>query len=229
MKMRRILIIDDDPILGQEVSRALHGEGFACDIAIDGETGLEMALTNPYDLVVLDIMVPRFNGYQICAQLRSRDLVVPILMLTAKGGEWDEAEALDTGADDYLVKPVSLVVLKAHVHALIRRAHLLPAPKVTWSDLTLDRSMRTCDDGAAMVHLTGREVEVLASLLNAQGEIVSKEELFSTIWGTGGAAEVDPNIIVVYVKRLREKFEIAMGRKIIETVHGVGYRVGEAA
>jgi DNA-binding response OmpR family regulator len=226
---RRILMVEDDPVVGQEISQALYEEGFECDMASDGEVGLEMALQDSYEVVMLDIMVPGFNGYQICAKLRAEDLRVPILMLTAKSGEWDEAEALETGADDYLMKPVSIVVLKAHLQALIRRSQLLPAPKVMWSGLTLDRTRRTCCDGKTEVHLTGREVEVLATLLIAQGATVSKDELFSTIWGATGSPEVDRSIIVVYVKRLREKFETAMGRKVIETVHGVGYRVEERA
>jgi DNA-binding response OmpR family regulator len=222
-------MVEDDRLVGQEISQALSEEGFECDVASDGETGLELALENSYDVVMLDIMVPGLNGYQLCAKLRAEDLLVPILMLTAKSGEWDEAEALETGADDYLVKPVSMVVLKAHLHALIRRSQLLPAPKVTWTGLTLDRTLRTCSDGEATVQLTGREVEVLAALLIAQGGTISKEGLFSTIWGTKDQADIDPSITVVYVKRLREKFEKAMGRKVIETVHGVGYRVEEHA
>jgi DNA-binding response OmpR family regulator len=223
----RILIVEDDPLLSTELTRALSSDAFECHVATDGQTGLEMALEDTYDLVMLDIMLPKLNGYQACAELRARDMLVPILMLTAKVGEWDEAEALDTGADDYLAKPVSMVVLKAHVHALIRRSQLLPVSRVTWAGLTLDRTARTCSSTDAVVQLTGREVEVMARLMLAQGSPVSKDELISVIWGGCDAFAADRNIIVVYVKRLREKLRGPFGHSVIETVHGVGYRVAE--
>jgi DNA-binding response OmpR family regulator len=223
--MSRILVVEDDDLLSHELVRTLSGAAFDCDVASDGKSGLKLALENEYDLVLLDIMLPKLNGYQVCAGLRSKNKLVPILMLTAKSGEWDEAEALETGADDYLMKPVSMVVLQAHVHALIRRSRLLPVPRIKWEGMTLDRVARTLKNGDAMVDLTGREMEVLARLMLADGAPVSKEELVSAIWGSHGEADVDPNIIVVYVKRLREKLKVRLAGIVIETVHGVGYRL----
>ena len=223
--MSRILVVEDDDILSNELVRTLCGASFECDVAPDGLSGMELALEKAYDLVLLDIMLPGLNGYQVCAGLRSKDNLVPILMLTAKNGEWDEAEALETGADDYLSKPVSMVVLQAHIQALIRRSRLLPLPRIEWEQMTLDRVERTVRVGEAVVTLTGREMEVLARLMLARGVPVSKDDLVTSVWGSNGGVEMDRNIIVVYVKRLREKLSGPLGRTAIETVHGVGYQL----
>jgi DNA-binding response OmpR family regulator len=223
--MNRILVVEDDQLLSEELVRALSEAGFVCDVASNGTSGLSLALANGYDLVLLDIMLPGLNGYQVCARLRSKDWHMPILVLTAKGGEWDEAEALETGADDYLTKPFSMVVLRAHIEALIRRSRLLPAPRIEWEGMSLDRVTRTFRHGEATVELTGREMEVLARLMLAHGEPVSKEELVSTIWGDPDDVEMDCNTIVVYIKRLRNKLRKPPQPIVIETIHGIGYRL----
>ena len=198
-------------------------EGFDCDVEHDGEVGLNRAVANSYDLVVLDIMLPTMNGFKVCGSLREKGIWVPILMLTAKSGEWDEAESLETGADDYLTKPVSTVVLLAHIRALIRRSHLGDASNLTVDGITLDPISKKCGDGTIKLALTGRETEVLAFLMLRQGLVASKSEVIRAVWGEG--FEGDDNIVEVYVRHLRRKLESAFGRSLIETVRGSGYRL----
>jgi two-component system, OmpR family, response regulator len=218
----RILVVEDDSDLADNLCRALDAAGFDCDVALDGVTGLDKARSRVYDLVVLDIMLPAMSGFRVCADIRSDGILVPILMVTAKAGEWDEAESLDTGADDYLTKPVSTVVFLAHVRALIRRSKLFRNTSLTVDGVTLDPVHNVCTYRATEVQLSGREVEVLAYLMSRDGSGVAKSELVSGIWGED--FEGDRNIAEVYVRHLRRKLEPPFGRKIIETVHGLGYR-----
>jgi DNA-binding response OmpR family regulator len=218
----RILVIEDDETFARGVQLALEADGYRTDIALDGGLGLEMALAHSYDLFVLDIMLPSINGFKICAELRHRSVWTPILMLTAKVGEWDQAESLDTGADDYLTKPVSMVVLLAHVRALIRRAQVFESRHIAIDGLVLDRVRHCCSNGKTEVELSGREAEVLASLMTRRGQLVSKADLVSTVWGED--FQGDGNIVEVYVRHLRKKLESPFGRRIIETVRGAGYR-----
>ena len=220
--MVRILVIEDDDDLADGLCATLEGEGFTVDCRADGRSGLEAALGGDYDLVVLDLLLPGLNGYRVCRALRDADLWVPILMLTAKGGELDEAEGLETGADDYLVKPASMVVLVARVRALLRR----PRRRVEWpriSGLRLDPLRRRCLVEDAPVELTWRETEVLAFLLDHPGLAHTKAELLAAVWGDDFAG--DPNIVEVYISHLRRKLDEPFGRESIETVRGVGYRL----
>ncbi len=218
----RILVVEDDCNLAENLCRALDTAGFACDVASDGVTGLEKARSHEYDLVVLDIMLPAMSGFRVCADIRASGSLVPILMVTAKAGEWDEAESLDTGADDYLTKPVSTVVFLAHVRALVRRAKLFNKTSLSVDGITLDPVRHLCTYRSTEVQLSGREVEVLAYLMGCEGSTVAKSDLVFGIWGEN--FEGDSNIAEVYVRHLRKKLEPQFGRKIIETVHGVGYR-----
>ena len=217
-----ILIIEDDEIVARGVQRVLDANGYRTDIAPDGALGLVMALAGSYDLVVLDIMLPSISGFKICAELRHRSVWTPILMLTAKVGEWDQAESLDTGADDYLTKPVSMVVLLAHVRALIRRSQVFESRHITMDGLMLDRVHHRCSNGKTEVALSGREAEVLACLMTRRGHLVSKSDLLSSVWGED--FQGDENIVEVYVRHLRNKLDSPFGRTIIETVRGAGYR-----
>ncbi len=218
----RILVVEDDRDLADTLCRALDTAGFDSDVALDGLTGLEKARSGEYDLVVLDIMLPAMSGFRVCADIRSDGNLVPILMVTAKAGEWDEAESLDTGADDYLTKPVSTVVFLAHVRALIRRSKLLRNTSLTLDGIALDPVRHMCTYRSTEVQLSGREVEVLAYLMSCEGSAVAKSDLVFGIWGKD--FEGDRNIAEVYVRHLRKKLEPRFGRKIIETVHGLGYR-----
>jgi two-component system, OmpR family, response regulator len=218
----RVLVIEDDTDVAKGVQRCLSADGFDVEIADDGAAGLGRARSERFDLIVLDIMLPSLNGYRLCRSIRSEHDWTPILMLTAKSGEYDEAEGLETGADDFLTKPFSMVVLQARVHALLRR----PRRRVDWpavGDLRLDPLRRQCHRGTTAVALTDRETEVLAHLLDHADQIVGKGELLDAVWGRGFHG--DPNIVEVYVGHLRRKLDEPFGRHSIETVRGEGYRL----
>ena len=217
----RLLIVEDEVRLAEALQRGLEAEGFEADLAFDGLDGLAKALAGQYDAIVLDILLPGMNGYRVCAEIRAAGNWTPILMLTAKSGEFDEAEALDTGADDFLSKPFSYVVLVARLRALVRRGSgARPAPCQV-GDLRLDPAARTCDRGGVPVHLTPREVDLLEALMSRPGEVVGKQELLDRVWGPD--AGVDPNVVEVYLGYLRRKIDRPFGRDTLRTVRGVGY------
>jgi DNA-binding response OmpR family regulator len=219
----RVLVVEDEPAVANGVRRGLAGEGHRVDLAADGDSGLSMALRVDYDLVVLDLMLPKLNGYQVCSRLREELRWMPILMLTAKTGEWDEAEGLDTGADDYVTKPFSMPVLLARARALLRRPPVPWQAPFTNGDLRVDPQRQRCWRGDDELELTGRELEVLAHLLRRVDQVVTRGELLDTIWGEH--FDGDPNIVDVYVGRLRRKVDVPFGARDLETVRGVGYRV----
>jgi DNA-binding response OmpR family regulator len=218
----RILVVEDDRSLAASLQRVLESAGFACDVAFDGSAGCLRAQSGDYALIVMDILLPEMNGFRVCAELRRGGLDVPILMLTAKAGEWDEAESLDTGADDYLTKPASMTVFLAHVRALIRRSRLFHQRQIELDGMILDPLRRLCASQGIEVSLSGREAEVLAALMLARGGVVDKAELVNKVWGAHFKG--DRNIVEVYVRHLRRKLEPTLGRQLIATVHGVGYR-----
>ena len=220
----RVLVVEDEAGVALGVRSALEAEGFMVDVADDGHDGWVAAQAGSYDAIVLDLMLPTMNGYKVCAAIREAGDWTPILMLTAKTGEYDIAEGLETGADDYLTKPFSTVVLVARVKALVRRPRSAGgAPAHTAGDLRLDPYAHRCWRGEAEVELTAREMDVLAHLMSRQGDVVSKVQLLDNVWGE--EFEGDPNIVEVYVGRLRRKVDDAFGRHSIETVRGVGYRL----
>jgi Response regulators consisting of a CheY-like receiver domain and a winged-helix DNA-binding domain len=215
----RVLVLEDEKRLAAGLRSGLEAEGYAVDVAYNGVDGLWLAREHPYDALVLDIMLPGMNGYQVCAALRRERIWTPILMLTAKEGEWDEVEGLDTGADDYLTKPFSYAVLTARLRALLRRG-AEPRPAVLRAgDLRLDPATRRVWLGKTEIELTAREHAVLEFLLRRAGDVVSKTEILRHVWDYH--FEGDPNIVEVYVKRLRAK----LGRDTIETTRGAGYRL----
>jgi DNA-binding response OmpR family regulator len=219
----RVLVVEDEKRLAAGLKKGLEAEGFATDVALSGTDGLWMARENPYDAIVLDILLPGMNGYQVCATLREDKIWIPILMLTAKDGEFDEAEALDTGADDYVTKPFSFVVLLARIRALIRRgAGERPAVLET-GDLRFDPGPRRTWRGDVEIELTARESALLEFLLRRKGDVVSKREILDHVWDYG--FQGDPNIVEVYVRHLRNKLDRPFGRASLETVRGAGYRL----
>ncbi|MCZ0983551.1 response regulator transcription factor [Streptomyces diastatochromogenes] len=222
----RLLIVEDEKRLAAALGRGLEADGYAVDLAHDGPTGLRLALEGAYDLVVLDIMLPGLNGYRVCARLRAAGRDVPILMLTAKDGVYDEAEGLDTGADDYLTKPFSYVVLQARVRALLRRRTGGGPPSLRVGDLVLDRAARRVERDGTAVELTTKEFAVLEHLAVHAGRVVSKGEILDHVWDM--AFDGDPNIVEVYVSALRRKIDAPFARRSITTVRGAGYRL-EAA
>ncbi|MCU0311809.1 MAG: response regulator transcription factor [Acidimicrobiales bacterium] len=219
----RVLVVEDDAGVALGVRRALEAEGLAVDVAADGLDGWSAALSGSYDLVVLDIMVPRMNGYRVCAALRAEGIWTPILMLTAKTGEYDIAEGLETGADDYLTKPFSMIVLVARVKALLRRPRSEGGAPFTFGALRVDPSTHRCWFGEAEVELTAREMDVLTFLMSRGGTTVSKAQVIDNVWGEDFTG--DPNIVEVYVGRLRRKLQGGGRDDPIETVRGIGYRM----
>jgi DNA-binding response OmpR family regulator len=219
----RILVVDDEVRLADAVARGLTAEGFDVEVSYDGLDGLWRAREREYGAIVLDLLLPGMNGYQVCRTLRDEGIWTPILMLTAKTGEYDEAEALDTGADDFLSKPFSFVVLVARLRALARRGSSPRAAMLSSGTLVLDPFTHACHRQGVEVRLTPREFAVLATLLRRDGGVVSKQEILDEVWGhefTG-----DPNIVEVYVRYLRRKIDSPFGVDTIETVRHVGYRM----
>ena len=223
----RVLLVEDEVGLADAIVRGLAAEGFDVEAVHDGLEGLWRAREHRYAAVILDIMLPGMNGYQICRTLRAEGVWTPILMLTAKDGEWDEAEALDTGADDFLSKPFSFVVLVARLRAILRRG-APPRPAIlTVGDLALDPATRECQRGGVPIDLTAREFALLEHLLRHPDEIVGKVELLEDVWGH--ESDADPNVVEVYVGYLRKKVDHPFGRHSILTVRGAGYRVVDDA
>jgi DNA-binding response OmpR family regulator len=216
-------VVEDEKRLADGVRRGLEAEGFAIDTAHDGTDGLWMARERSYDAIVLDILLPGINGFRICSTLREEGNWTPILMLTAKDGELDEAEALDTGADDYLTKPFSSVVLVARLRALIRRGAAERPAVLEAGDLRYDPAARRAWRGEVEATLTARESALLEFLLRRRGEVVSKTEIVEHVWDA--EFEGDLNIVEVYIRHLREKLDRPFGRSAIQTVRGAGYRL----
>ena len=219
----RVLLVEDEVGLADAIVRGLAAEGFEVDAVHDGLEGLWRAREHRYSAIVLDIMLPGMNGYQICRTLRAEDIWTPILMLTAKDGEWDEAEALDTGADDFLSKPFSFVVLVARLRAILRRGSA-PRPAVLQvGDLRLDPATRECHRDDTLVGLTAREYSLLEHLMRHPAEVVTKTALLEDVWGQ--EPDADPNVVEVYIGYLRKKLDAPFDRRSIVTVRGAGYRV----
>lgn len=220
-----ILVVEDDPQVGAALRRGLEAEGYAVDHATDGLTGLQLAQRRSYQAIILDIMLPGVHGYRVCAELRAAGVHTPVLMLTAKDGEHDEAEGLDTGADDYLTKPFSYVVLCARLRALIRRGGGTGGGTLRHGDLWLDPVTRRCGRGESEVAVTAREFAVLKCLLQTPGAVLSKTDILDEVWDVAYAG--GPGIVEVYISTLRRKIDTPFGRHSIETVRGAGYRLVE--
>jgi DNA-binding response OmpR family regulator len=219
----RILVVEDETTMAESIRSGLVDEGFAVDVAGDGEEALWYAGEVAYDAIVLDLMLPKMNGYKVCATLREREDWTPILMLTAKDGHLDEAEGLDTGADDYLTKPFSFVVLLARLRALLRRPGRERPTVLRAGDLSLDPATHEVRRGDQLIDVTAREFSILEVLLSRVGEAVSKNEILERVWDfdfDGG-----PNIVEVYVRSLRKKIDEPFDRASIRTVRGAGYRI----
>lgn len=218
----RLLIVEDERRLALSLAKGLTAEGFAVDVVHDGAEGLHRASESEYDLIVLDIMLPGMNGYRVCAALRAAGDETPVLMLTAKDGEYDEAEGLDTGADDYLTKPFSYVVLLARVRALLRRRTRGARTVIGLGDLTVDPGSRRVSVGEREVQVTAKEFAVLEHLATRAGDVVSKADILEHVWDF--AYDGDVNIVEVYISALRRK----LGAGWIVTVRGAGYRLVNA-
>ena len=219
----RVLVVDDEVRLARALARGLREEGFAVDVAHNGVDGLHQATENVYDAVVLDIMLPGLSGYRVVQELRAAGVWVPVLLLSAKDGEHDQADGLDLGADDYLVKPFSYVVLLARLRALVRRGAQPRPTSLTAGDLVLDPGSRRVRRGDVAVELTAREFSLLELLMRRAGQVMSKTALLEGVWDS--AADNDLNLVEVYVGYLRRKVDTPFGRRSIVTVRGAGYRL----
>ena len=219
----RVLVVDDEQRLAAALRRGLEAEGIAVDVAHTGTDGLWMARENEYDVLVLDIMMPGMSGYALCRTLRDEQDWTPILMLTAKDGDWDQIEALDTGADDFLTKPFSFQVLLARLRSLVRRGTRERPVVLEAGDLRVDPASRSVTRGDTAVTLTSREFAVLEFLIRRKGEAVSKAEILANVWDFD--FDGDPNIVEVYIRHLRNKVDRPFERNAIETLRGAGYRL----
>ncbi|TMK15701.1 MAG: response regulator transcription factor [Actinobacteria bacterium] len=219
----RVLVVEDEKKLGSFLRNGLAQENLVVDLVHDGGTALTQILTQAYDAIVLDIMLPGINGYRVCATLREEGNWTPILMLTAKDGEFDEAEALDTGADDFVTKPFSYIALVARLHALMRRGATERPTVLEAGDLRFDPGARRAWRGEVEVTLTAREMALLEFLLRHRGDVVSKIDILDHVWD--GSFDGDLNIVEVYVGHLRTKLDRPFGRESIQTVRGSGYRL----
>jgi DNA-binding response OmpR family regulator len=219
----RVLIVDDERPLAETVRRGLSDAGFVVEVLHNDEDGLWAATEKQFDAIVLDIMLPKGNGYHVLRELRRREVWTPVLMLTAKDGDYDQVDAFDLGADDYLTKPFSFLLLVARLRALIRRGAPERQVVLVSGDLVLDPGRRRVERAGHEIILTPREYGLLEFLIRHRGDVVSKAEILDGVWDP--AFEGDPNVVEVYIRYLRRKIDTPFDRQAIETVRGMGYRL----
>ncbi len=219
----RVLVVDDERDLAHALEQGLCANGFAVDVVYDGDEGLWAATENAYDAIVLDLMLPGLSGYRVVERLRERGVWTPILMLTAKDGEYDQADALDLGADDYLTKPFSFVVLLARIRALLRRSGTERPAELAVGSLRLDPATRSVSRGSLTIDLTPREFSLLEYFMRHPGEVLSKAELLEHVWDP--AFDGPLNIVEVYIGYLRRKIDAPFDVTSLVTVRGFGYRL----
>ncbi|WP_427017331.1 response regulator transcription factor [Pseudarthrobacter sp. P1] len=219
----RILLVEDEKPLAETLRRGLGNEGFIVDVTHDGVSGLWAATENPYDAIVLDLMLPLKNGYDVLKEIRERKIWTPVLMLTAKDGDYDQTDAFDLGADDYLTKPFSFIVLVARLRALIRRGAPERPVVLSVGSLTLDPSTRAVHRGNTTIPLTAREYGLLQYLMRHHGQVVSKAEILDNVWDP--AFEGGDNVVEVYISYLRRKIDSPFALETLTTVRGMGYQL----
>ena len=222
----RVLLVEDERTLGDTLARGLRQQGWSVDLARHGLAGLSRAVDREYDVVLLDVVLPRLHGYEVLRELRRRGIATPVVMLSAKDGELDQADALDLGADDYVTKPFSFVLLLARIRAVVRRGPASLPAVLAAGDLTLDPGTHRVARAGVDVALTAREFALLEHLMRHRGQVLSKAQLLAEVWDP--AAEPDPNTVEVYVRYLRTKVDLPFGVRSIETLRGVGYRLVDA-
>jgi two-component system OmpR family response regulator len=219
----RVLIVEDEAKMAGLIARALREEGHVPDVASDGETALWMARARPYDVIVLDLMLPRVDGLEVCRRLRAAAVSTPILMLTARDGIADRVAGLDTGGDDYLTKPFSLVELAARLRALARRGSIERPPVLQVGNLRLDPAQRQVRRGEQVISLSQREFALLELFMRRPGDVLSRSQLLEYGWDC--AFSSCSNVVDVYIGYLRKKIDRPFGLSSIETVRGAGYRL----
>ena len=221
----RLLVVEDEVKLANLLRRGLEEEGYAIDTAADGGEALWLAQENPFDAVVLDVMLPDVDGFEVCRRLRASGRWAPVLMLTARDSVPDRVEGLDAGADDYLTKPFSFAELLARLRALMRRGAPERPATLRVGDLTVDPARRRVARGRVPIELTSKEFALLEYFARHHGEVLSRTRLIEHVWDF--AYDGDSNVVDVYVRYLREKVDRPFGRGSIETVRGAGYRLRE--
>lgn len=219
----RILLVEDDPKINAVVRQALQEESYAVDVAYDGDHAEELAFVNTYDAIVLDLMLPGKDGLEVCRGLRERGSVTPVLILTARDALQDRVAGLDSGADDYLVKPFHVEELLARVRALLRRQAAVKTPRLSVGDLVVDTAARTVHRGGVAIDLTNTEYSLLEYMVRRPGEVISRSELMDHVWDEN--YEGLSNIVDVYIRRLRSKLDEGQADRLLETVRGAGYRL----
>ena len=221
----RVLLAEDEVALASTIQRGLRVEGFVVDVVHDGREAVWTAHENDYDVIVLDIMLPQVNGYDVLKQIRADKDWTPVLMLTAKDGEYDQTDAFELGADDYLTKPFSFIVLVARLRALIRRGAPERPVVLEAGDLRLDPHRHRVHRGELELDLTPREFDLLHFLLRHKGAAVTKSQILDSVWDP--AYDGDANVVEVYISYLRRKIDVPFGRQAIQTVRGTGYRLAD--
>ena len=220
----RVLLVEDDEVISERLKRALEKEGYPTDLAHDGQVGLELARMGEYSVIILDVMMPKRDGWSVCQALRDSRNSTPILMLTAKDAIEDRVKGLDLGADDYLVKPFSLKEFLARIRALTRRNKLEKSSIIHLADLDIDAGAKTVTKAGEPLKLTKREFTLLEALARNRRRILSREYIIEQIWNDEDSVS---NTVNFHVTSLRKKIDIGRDKSLIETVHGFGYRITE--
>ncbi len=218
----RLLIVEDDEVIGDRTRLALVRDGYHVDWALDGEEGLRMARAHPYHLIILDVMMPKMDGFQVVQELRNERDRVPILMLTARDATTDRVKGLDTGADDYLIKPFDFSELTARIRALLRRDKPIKSSVIHVADLAIDTLAKTVERDGEPIHLTKREYTLLEALAQNQGRVLSRDTIIERVWDDDQSLS---NTVNFHVTSLRKKIDADRDGSLIETVHGLGYRL----
>jgi len=223
----RILVVEDEHKIANAIKKGLEQESFAVDVAYDGESGYDLAVTEDYDVIVLDLLLPGIDGMEICRKLRADKIHTPILILTAKGQLEDKVKGLNAGADDYLVKPFAFAELLARIRALIRRPKEAMATVLTYEDLSLNTLTFEVKRGDQLIKLSNKEFSLLEYLLRRPGRIFTKEQIIGHVWNYD--ADILPNTVEVYIGYLRNKIDRPFPQKppLIHTVRGFGYKISE--
>jgi two-component system OmpR family response regulator len=223
----KVLLVDDEPRLASTLAAGLRAEGFVVVTASDGDDGLWHAVEDDFDVIVLDIMLPGLSGYEVLRRMREKEVWAPVMMLTAKDGDYDQADAFDLGADDYLTKPFSFIVLVARLRALMRRCAPQRPSVLTAGSLKLDPSRRVVERAGTPIALTPREYGLLEFLMRNKDTVVTKTEILENVWDAHYNGP--DNVVEVYIGYVRRKIDIPFGTNTIETVRGVGYRLESGA
>ena len=219
----RILVVEDEIKLANAVRRALQLQKYAVDIAYDGQSGLDLAVGESFDLIILDVMLPGIDGMEICRRIRREGIKTPVLMLTAKGRISDKITGLDTGADDYMVKPFSFEELFARVRALFRRSVQSPDPLLQVKDLTLDPVSFKVERSGKSIKLSSREFSILEYLIRRKNTVVTRDQILSHVWDYD--SDILPGTVEVHIKHLRDKIDTSFTVPLIKTIRGFGYEI----